>query len=86
MRDSAIVPGPALLMIMSLAVIHSGMLSTKPLMVIYTTHTVALSTAVSHKIAPHNSSADGPPQQLYTVQQAIFDQAFRHQLDPLEFW
>ncbi len=33
MKDSAIVPGPALLMIISQAVIHSGMLSTKPLMV-----------------------------------------------------
>ncbi len=42
MKDSAIVPGPALLMIISHAVIHSGMLSTKPLMVICSYHYVHL--------------------------------------------
>ena len=53
-KDSAMVPGPALLMIMSLAVIHSGMLSTKPLIVTYSsTHMFTSRTAVSSARQQH---------------------------------
>ena len=48
------VPGPALLMIMSLAVIHSGMLSTKPLIVTCSsTHTFTNRTVESSVTQQH---------------------------------